>query len=186
VIRWGEYSDDRCEQIRRSIDEQFDKGASDRVDAAVVDHLSECAACSQYRRRLNALEEDVRSLPSIPFPDEALQDVLAKTAETPSASTRRSLWRRWHRPLAAAAALALSVTIPWTAWRSHLSAQQKRVDEAVVQTRYVLGVTAGAFRRAETVAVEDLYGERLPRVLGRFKVDWATKPFSYIRLGDSE
>lgn len=186
MIKWGEYSDDRCERIRRSIDEQFDCGTPDRMDAAVADHLSECAACSQYRQRLNVLEEDMRSLPSISFPDEALQDVLAKTAGTPSAPTRRWTWRRWRGPLAAAAVLALSVTIPGAAWRLRLSAQQERVDEAVEQTRYVLGVTAGAFRRAESVAVEDLYGERLPRVLGRFKVDWATKPFSYIRLGDSE
>ncbi len=186
MIRRGEHSDDRCQRVRRSIDEQFDHGTPDRMDAAVADHLSECTGCSRYRERLNALEEDLRSLPSIPFPDEALQDVLAGTVDTPPASTRYWTWRRWRRPFAAAAVLALSVTIPWTALRLRQSAQQERVDEAVVQIRYVLGVTAGAFRRAETVAVEDLYGERLPRVLGRFKVDWATKPFSYIRLGDSE
>jgi len=186
VIRWGEHIEDRCKQVQRSIDEQFDQGTPDCMDAGAADHLAECAACRQYRQRLNALQEDMRSLPSIPFPDEALQKVWARTVERLSASTPHPAWHRWQRPLAAAAVLALSVTIPWTAWRSHLSVQQKRVDEAVVQTRYVLGVTAGAFRRAETVAVEDLYGERLPRVLGRFKVDWATKPFSYIRLGDKE
>lgn len=186
MIRWGEHSDDRCERVQRSIDEQFDRDAPDRMETAVADHLSECTACRQYCQRLNALEEDMRSLPSIPFPDEALQNVWAKSVDKLSASTRHSTWHRWRRPLAAAAALALAFSIPWTAWRLHLSTRQKRVDEAVVQTRYVLGVTAGALRRAETVAVEDLYGERLPRVLGRFKVDWVTKPFSCIRLGDTE
>jgi hypothetical protein len=156
------------------------------MDAAVADHLAECAACRQHRDRLNALKEDIRSLPRIPFPDEALRGVLATTVDAPSAATLHRVWRRRRRPLAAAAVLALLVTIPGTAWRLHLSAQQKRVDDAVVQARYVLGVTAGAFRRAETATVEDLYGERLPRVLGRFKVDWVTKPFGCIRLGDSK
>lgn len=184
MTRWNEPLSDCCERIRRLIDEQFDRAAPDHMDAAVADHLSQCNACRQYHQRLKAFEEDMRSLPTVPFPKEALEAVLAETVDLATTATWQWSWRRWGRRLVAAAVLALSVTIPWTAWQLHLSAQQERIDEAVSQTRYVLGVTAGAFHRVETVAVDDVYGEHLSSALRRLNVVWSSKPFMYIRLGD--
>ncbi len=173
-----------CERMRRSIDEQFDHGAPDQPDATLADHLSQCKGCSQYQQGLKALEEQMRSLPAIPFPNEALEALLAETVDTACTSMRRRSWRLWGRPLAAAAVVALCVTISWPAWQLHLAAEQKRVDQAVMQTRYVLGVTVGVVQRVEALAVDEIYGERLFGALERFNVDWSSKPFRYFRFGD--
>ena len=173
-----------CERMRRSIDEQFDHGAPDQPDVTLVDHLSQCKACSQYHQRLKALEKQMRSLPPIPFPNEALEALLAETVDTHCTSMRWWSRRRWGRPLAAAAVIALCVTVSWPAWQLHLAAEQKRVDQAVMQTRYVLGVTAGAFQRVETLAVDEIYRQRLSGALERFNVDLSSKPIRYFRFGD--
>ncbi len=173
-----------CERTRRSIDERFDHGATDQPDAALADHLSQCQACSQYHQSLKALQQQMRSLPSIPFPNGSLEALLAETVDTARASMGWWSWRRWGRPLAAAAVIALCVTISWPAWQLHVAAEQKRVDQAVIQTRYVLGVTAGAFQRVETLAVDEIYVARLSGALERFNVDWSSKPFRYFRFGD--
>ncbi len=173
-----------CERMRRSIDEQFDHGAPDQPDAALADHLSQCQACSQYHQGLKALEQQMRSLPSIPFPNGSLGYVLAETVDTACTSIGWLSWRRWGRPLGAAALIALCVTVSWPTWQLHLAAEQERVDRAVMQTRYVLGVTAGALQRVETLAVDEIYVERLSGALERFNVDWSSKPLRYFRFGD--
>ena len=174
-----------CERTRQAIDECFDGDAAAQLSkASVAEHLSRCRVCRDYQTQLQAFEKELGSLPMIPFPEEALEAVFAQTVATDSGSMWRRPWLRWGNPLAAAAVLALCVTIPWTARRWGESLERERVARALVETRFVLGVTAEAFRRTESATIEDLYGKHLTGVMKRFRVDLLSKPFGFLGLGE--
>lgn len=173
-----------CEVIRRRIEALFDCGDACECDSTVVEHLNRCSSCHDYHRYLESVQQDLRSLPKIQFPDASLRAVLAQTVNVSSASNGGFYWRRWVKPLAAAAVLAIAVAIPWTTWQFQQAADQEQVRRAVSQARYVLGVTSGAFQRAEAAALEEIYGAHLSPALKRFQVDWATAPFSSSELGE--
>ena len=139
-----------CARARRTMAELVD-GALAPLPAAILgQHVLTCAACRAERDDLLRLRAALEAAPPLRFPDEALDEVLARTV---GAGARRRLGAGGARRLAAAASIAMAALgAGWVALRPAPGPSPAEIDRAAADVRLVFGLTAHALARSEAAA----------------------------------
>lgn len=156
-----------CAEARALVQLRMD-GPLDAARAVEVErHLGGCAACRAHAEELRALREELRALPTLEFPEEALEDVLQRTVGAEPLERPRWLRTPW---LAAAAALLLAaLLLPWLAF-GPTQAPSRHSDAELFAARQqlemVLGITGRAIERGGAQGVERALEEEVAGVLG--------------------
>src|SRR5215213_1934882 len=99
-----------CEVIRRELDEL---NLDEKCSAAVVEHLKECAACSEFHQKQTKLREIVGSLDTVAAPpdfDFRLRARLASEASSASFHLKSAYWPFARRGVTVAAVLLVVAT----------------------------------------------------------------------------
>ena len=105
-----------CGRVRPLLHETMDRELTSRERGEVDAHLASCVDCAEFAAGLETVRTTLASLPATPFPDDALQQVFARTIDA------EPWWRAWlpstgwRVALAGAGALALAGAALWTAW----------------------------------------------------------------------
>ena len=156
-----------CDEIRRLIHEAHDDERANALPDVVRAHLTTCDACLSLEDDLQSLVHALRSLPSIPLPGVALDEVWRRTVRARDAAAPvRSHWR-----LAAAVAF-VSVLSAATLYLV-LAPAPRRAPSAVelarasAQAELVLGYTAHALAAARIAATDRILTSKVsPAVRG--------------------
>jgi len=91
-----------------------DHEASPAESLRLARHLSDCPSCHRLRQRLEALCDDLSSLPGAEVPEGFTQQVMQRVANMPP-PRRHAPWLRLVAPAAAAMGLLLAALAnPWT------------------------------------------------------------------------
>lgn len=169
-----------CRNARRAVQEQLDGPIDATAGAELERHLGECTQCREYRIDLQALQRSLRELPELTFPDDALEQVWDRTirADDPAGTTRHSVSPRvW---LAAAAVLTITaLLVVWNTINAPTSPpggvaarySQEELEQAALQTRQVLELTAQVLNRSRNTAGRVLADEISP-ALQRVPIHW--------------
>lgn len=147
-----------CAEARERIHAVLDGDLMDAEERLALDrHLTACAACSEARRELEQIQKSLRSMSDTPLPEDAFDDVLARTSRANVASRLRRFGTGWR----AAAAAALLAAALWSAWPT--GPDQAEIDQATAEARMVILLTAQALSRTQRVAIrEGIAGEVSP------------------------
>ncbi|MFQ5494218.1 MAG: hypothetical protein ACE5EX_02455 [Phycisphaerae bacterium] len=185
-----------CDQVRIAIDGDHNGGAEALSRSSLDTHLAACGACRAYRDESRTLGRVLQRMPLVPFPRDALTELLHRTVEAEPARDRGPVESRNRRsagspggaaahertprrrrrarvPLATAAALVLAVGAAWYVRRGAEEAEAARLSRAVDQTRFVLDVTSRALRRVEHAAVDEVLEKRVTPALQRVATAWS-------------
>ena len=131
------------------------------------EHLASCTECRDANQDLRTLQSQLRGLHQPPMPEDAFEEVLAKTSRPVSAFRKQTPWSYGWK-LAAAAALIAAVT-----W----GIMPQEPDEAelllaATQARMVLKFTANAMQRTEQAMVDQVLGAEVSPALRRVPIEW--------------
>ncbi len=114
-VRAGEVAMDACEKIRDLLSEYLDGELDERAAGEIRSHLASCESCRGELERLHRVSAAVKALPKVPAPKGFARRVAVRLAAEASprvsAARRRPSAARVWIPAAAAALLALSVTL---------------------------------------------------------------------------
>jgi predicted anti-sigma-YlaC factor YlaD len=170
--------DAECAATREALHELFDEAGPGRV---APEHLDRCSACRDWARDHGEVRRALQKLEQPGFPDDALQEVWARTVDRQRAGWTRSAWT-W----AAAAAVLVAViglglwgtigTTPTVPPRETGTVAERPTDEeirkAAEDVRMVFALASRAVRRSERVAVERVLAGEVAPALDRIMVDW--------------
>ena len=179
-----------CGRVRPLLHETMDRELTSRERGEVDAHLASCVDCAEFAEGLETVRTTLASLPAAPFPDDALQEVFARTID---AEPRWRAWlpsTGWRVALTGAAALALAGAALWTGWNgaalrpdpgsevavgdptvaASSVANEEQLRRALEETRYALALAAGAVRRSGRAAVEDVLQGAVAPALHRIPV----------------
>lgn len=146
-----------------------------RLDA----HLAGCAACRTFRAELARVQEGLRALPADPFPERALEDVLARTSRRTLAEPlpfRARPARRLTRRLAWAAAAAIALAGVLGVYRMERIEKDRQAEETaraleqVRQLETVFKLTSSAIDRSTRTAVREVVADEVAPALRRIPV----------------
>jgi len=158
-----------CEVTRERIHERLDGPIDATALAEVEAHLKACADCRDVAEGLARVQCLLRSLPEVPFPPEALEEVYARTIRRRAAPVRR--YAAWTTLAAAAAILAVVVLL-----RFHPQApagpSRAELAQADREARLALGVAARALRVTEDTTVRRVLGREVTPHLRKIPVRW--------------
>lgn len=167
-------SDNRsCEAYRLDVGAILDGEALDMERAEVESHLAECEACREFCADLVALRHGLLAATRYPLPDEVLASVFARTID--AAGPVRS--RRWIRRIrigvpAMAALIGLAVVVPRFLGGGPEKVPRIELERATAQTLFVLGLASDAVQRAESLAVYEVFDDRVSPALKRVSDEW--------------
>jgi len=155
-----------CERARERIHQVLDgdlMAAESRQRLAA--HLAGCPGCRQADAELRALQQALRSIPAVPLPGAALDEVRARTTWQRAGHDR---WRDWR---AAAAAVVLALAIYGSGTAVGPAVEPGPTDEEVAlateQARMVLGLTGRALRGATETALNEVLADEVSPALQR-------------------
>ncbi len=199
MIETGDQHWHDCPKNRALIQRLFDRdaggdaGSSMPAEPDVEQHLSACEACREYVEGMVSLREGLRSLPRVPFPDDALETVWSQTVGAGTIArwaTRRLPVRpvaptaRWWTVTAAVAALAVAIAgWQWFGTGSGNATNGRVVSvvaasdlsRAAVETRMAFELANDAFVRIERAALTDTRVDRVRTALLRVPMRWVRK-----------
>lgn len=135
----------------------------ERLDA----HLLICDACREHGAALDAVSDVLRSLSTIPLPDDVLAEVLNETA-APVATTRSRVFRVFPWSIAGVAAALLFIVFagPFASPPAMpLQASDAQVAEATSEAEYVLALTGRVLARVEQETFDQVIGEHVSPAL---------------------
>ena len=159
-----------CRDARHTVQRQLDGDLMDAVVRLALDrHLEECAACREYRRELQEVQETLRAVPALSMPDEALDEVFQQTSRAPDRlGSRLERWGLDWR--AAAAALVLGVGI-WGLWPAGGTGfTDEELQQAALEARLALKLTARTLNGAEATAVRAVLAGEVSPALDRLPI----------------
>lgn len=186
-------SDDRprdreaCAEAREVMQEIMDGPVLAARRETLDAHLAACDECREVRRGLETVRSALRGLPTIPLPDDALDEVWARTVDITPDEARVSPWRPRLGVIAALAASLLLVTLA-VKWSGRLPQQTapkptlavQLSDEEVERLRHeaqqVLEITAVALAKSERVAFEQILGGEVSPAIRRIGIHWPEAP----------
>lgn len=159
-----------CTEAREAIHVSLD---ADLMDAGLKRrlevHIASCTSCREFAAELGAIQEGLRSLPELPMPDDALEQVWDRTTRS-----RRASARAWRRNLTAAAAVIVIALAGL--WLRNGSAPpgptDAELEQAARDARMVLQLTSRALRRTEQAAVGDVLTDEVSQALRRVPIQW--------------
>lgn len=167
-----------CRSARALVHDRADGEIDDVGRVRLEAHLAVCRDCVDFAEEIDGVRDSLAGLADVPFPDDALREVWARTVEA------EPWWRRpwfpsaaWRPALTAVAAAAIAGAALWLAFDggrtpAPASASQQEMARAVAEARYALALAGGAVRRSERAAVgKVLLGEVGP-ALERIPVRW--------------
>lgn len=185
---------DACRRARRALAARPDGELAPPEQLALERHLASCDACRAYGEGIDGALDALREIPaSLPFPDEALEQIWDRTLRaqrsaprreaTPRASVppgRRRRSSAW--PIAAAAAVLLAAIVgPYLALRgagstspppaaaasASLSPEERR---AAADLKLVLQLTDRAVERSRRAAIDGVIRRGVDPALRRVPV----------------
>lgn len=137
------------------------------------DHLAGCEACRQFEAELRRIQGSLARLPALPLSDEALAEVWRRTSRAPAGRPGRSRGVFDWRVAAAAAVLTLGLLGTWWVGPSRpVPPTDHELALAAREARMVLGVTAGALRRAERATVKGVLEDEVAPALRSVPIQW--------------
>jgi len=179
-----------CRRARQIVHEILDGDSPETESGRWLDrHLVRCTACRDFDADLRAVQDSLRKLPELRFPDAALEQVRARTlgeADRPQVPRWRVEWRSF----AAAAVLTAAAFGLWQ-WNSPDDAEEPPstvgmivIDPARIErdpayarriaeeTRRVLGLTSQVLRQTERAALRGVLVDQVAGALEKVPVDW--------------
>ncbi len=167
----GNSADFGCAEARRAIQVALDADLMEAGERQHMEaHLAECADCREHDSEMRAIQHALRSLSPLELPDQALQEVWARTTRA-----RQRTWGPSWRNLAAVAAAALIVAVVgFMQWDGQVSGvpTDEELRRAASDARVVLGLTSRALRRTEQVAFRDVLADEVSGALRRVPIEW--------------
>jgi predicted anti-sigma-YlaC factor YlaD len=158
-----------CARSRELIHERLDGPVDALLLAEVEDHLRACADCREVAEGLERVQRELRSLPEIPFPSEALDEVFARTIRRRAARPRRLV--AWSSMAAAAAVLAILILLRFLAPQPPVPSPQE-LAQAERDARLALAVAAQALQVTEDATVQRVLGGEVAPILRKIPVRW--------------
>ncbi|MBP7146580.1 MAG: zf-HC2 domain-containing protein [Acidobacteria bacterium] len=139
-----------CARARRTMAALVDGPLAPSRAAELARHVLACGSCRAEREDLLRVRAALEAAPPLRFPDDALREVLARTAGD---RTRRGPATARTRRFAAAASVALAALgAGWVALRPAPGPSPAEIDRAAADVRLALGLTAHALARGEAAA----------------------------------
>ena len=124
-------------------------GDSDAFDK----HLEDCTFCRSVDDELHEVRAQLKSVPIVPFPKAALDEVFYRTVDSPKVEFN-SITR--FRKLSRIAAVLLLASTPVIGWLRYEAVRASQIDQSVSQINYVLGTAARALRAVEEETVNEV------------------------------
>jgi anti-sigma factor RsiW len=176
-----------CAEAREAMQEIMD-GPVPAARREMLDaHLSVCDDCREVRQGFETVRTALRALPEIPLPDDALDEVWARTVDADPDEPRVSPWRPRLGVIAAVAASLLIVTLA-VKWSGRLPRQTAPVTTTAVklsdeeverlrdEARQVLEIAAAALAKSERVAFDRVLGGEVSPAIQRIGIQWPEAP----------
>jgi len=178
-----------CAEARQTIHELLDGPIPADSREALAGHLSSCDSCREFQRGVEAVQTALQELPELPFPDDALEEVWSRTVhakpEAPAVPAPRPGW--WSAVAAAAAILLLAVLVslnqnrvitvgPEIAGRGPGEVTPAEIEQAALEARQVLALTAQALRKGRRVALEEVLAGQVSPAIRRIPIQWPRLP----------
>ena len=157
----------RCEQAREVIHRVLDGDLMDAVKRNDLEgHLAACESCREFDADLREVRDQLRSLPVVPLPAAALDEVWRRTSRRPGISRVRH-WALDWRAVAAAAVLALAFSgvLRWNPNGSAVAPDHDNLARSEAEARYVLQLVGEALRKTEQAAVQEVLTEQVSPAL---------------------
>jgi anti-sigma factor RsiW len=143
---------------------------------ALDDHLEGCTECRAARVEFEQIQSSLRGLTSVPFPDDAFQQVLAETSRAPKPAVHSRWGVGWRAAAAAVLAVGMTATL-WGVWSTTPTGpDQAEIDQAAAEARMVLKLTAQAFARTQHAAIEGVMSGEVSPALNRVPMNMPAVP----------
>ena len=172
-----------CERIWEWLHRELDGELPPDTLHELETHLDRCTGCREARAELRTLRESLRSLPVVPMPDAAFEEVLAGTSRRPHWWQNPAGWGLDWRPAAAAAALAALIWVGWPA--SQDAPTRTELAQAAAQARMIFKLTADAMEKTEQVVIRDVLAAEVSPALRKVPVQWPTRDESARRKSET-
>ncbi len=155
-----------CARAWACIHQRLDGDPLDAVSLEWLEaHVADCDECRAGAAELSRIQQTLRAVPTIPLPDQALQEVWSQT----SRARRRGYRSAWHA-VAAAAVLALVFVGAWQITQEPLVEPEPTPEEiarAAVEARFALRMAGTALRKSENAALHGVLNERVSPAMQR-------------------
>ena len=191
-----------CAEALARTHRRLDGDALEPAEARRLEaHLAACSRCREAAQELEQLQAALRTLPSPPFPDAALERVWQQTSRRHRA-VRPWLggWLLdWRAAAVATAAAALALLLWWpgaeqeeivappTTRAESAAPSEQELARAADEVRLVLGMTARALRRTERTAVDEVLAGKVSAALRRTTIRWPGAPKRVVQTrGDDD
>lgn len=164
-----------CVDARQTLQDLLDGPVDAPRQSSLDGHLVECSDCREVRDGLQAVRDGLRALPGVPFPDDALREVRARTLDATGAGLRGRVWRPAFGSVAALAAslLVVALIIVWD--RTPEPVQQlspEQLEQVRRDVRQVLELTAQALIRTELAAGERVIEDEVSPAIRKIRIQW--------------
>jgi anti-sigma factor RsiW len=162
-----------CDRARETIQRVLDGDLMDAaLRGALERHVEACESCREYRHEITEVHETLRSAPPLTMSDEACEAVRDRT--TRARRARSATLVRWGLDWrAAAAALVLGIGV-WTLWPAGYS--DAEVEQAALEARLALRLTARALHDAEEAAVQGVLKREISPAIRRLPMQFPSAP----------
>jgi anti-sigma factor RsiW len=154
-----------CARARQALQAQLDEDPREPVATGEVErHLQGCPECRALARELAEVQAALRGSPLLHFPDEALEQVWARTVRAPKGLRVRRAAAVWSGLAAAALLGALLLTLPRSARVPHRPSQEE-VLRAAADVQFVLRLTDHEIRHQGARALSEVLNEEVAPAL---------------------
>jgi predicted anti-sigma-YlaC factor YlaD len=159
-----------CARARQALQSRLDEDPREPVATEEVErHLQGCPDCRALAHELAEVQAALRGSPLLHFPDEALEQVWARTVRAPKFRVRRAA-ALWSGLAAAGVLAALLLTLPRGARAPH-GPSQEEVLRAAADVQFVLRLTDHEIRHQGTRALSEVLNEEVAPALRRAERD---------------
>ena len=171
-----------CAKVREIMQELMDGSVPAERREMLDEHLAGCTECREVRQGLETVRSALRSLPVVPLPDDALDEVLAKTVDAHPDDASADAWKSRVGAIVAVAAslLVVVLAVQWSRQQPDPFARTATVverapvpiEQARLEARRVLEITAVALARSEQVAFERVLGGEVSPAIRKIGIQW--------------
>ena len=169
-----------CTAARETIQDLFDGPVSAGRRESLDGHLAGCRECRDARAGLDTVRAALQAMPEIPLPDDALDEVWARTVRATSDEASSWGWG-WKPAMVLAASILLTAMVVLWSQRIEPTAlpavaentyTDEQIDQARAELRQVMAITAGAFDRSRHAAFDRVIEGEVSPAIRRIPIHW--------------
>lgn len=161
-----------CAEVRRTIQEALDGPVEASRHAAAASHVQACPECRDYQEGLRIVRDELRRLPSIPFPEDALEEVWKRTTRAESRFAKKPTRRMLPWLAAAAAVLVTALSLPALFRPVTRTYSAADLSQAEREARSALALAGDALRKSRHAALTEVLAGEVSPAMKKIPIRW--------------